>query len=243
MKNHNKSEILCNVTLSAVLVATAIHILILTLNLFGVTNFGVPKNFNYIFAYVLTVICLGLYIFGFAISKFKRMVFPAWLRIFFYIAFFLFTNVYYFMGLFTKAGTIILFYAYIGFLISILSVSIFYNTQKDEKNRLKSTNKFISLSVFCYSVAFSTIVQFIISLVKVIFFGNAATSVLSVYVISIASMLTIISALSIAFYVSLRKSKKFINACLVKYTMRVVVKKPIKETTKETSKEAAKEQA
>ena len=225
MKKTNKSEIFCNITLSAVLVATAIHILILTLNLFGVISFGVPRNFNYIFAYILTIICLGLYIFGFAVSKFKRIIFPAWLRIFFYIAFFLFTNVYYLMGLYTRAFTIMLFYAYIGFLISVLSVSIFYNTQKDEKNKLKSTNKFISLSVFCYSVAFASIAQFIISLVKVIFFGNAATSVLSVYVISIASMLITISALSIAFYISLRKSKKFINACLVKYTMLVIVKK------------------
>ena len=227
MKN-NKSEIFCNVTLSAVLVATAIHILIITLNLFGVTNFGVPKNFNYVFAYVLTIICLSLYIFGFAVSKFKRIIFPAWLRIFFYIAFFLFTNVYYILGLFTSFLGVILFYAYLGFLISILSVSIFYNTQKDEKNRLKASNRFISLSVFCYSVAFATFVQFLISLVKVLFFSTGITTALKVYVVSTFSMLVVISALSIAFYISLKKSKKFINSCLVKYTMKVLVKKSAK---------------
>lgn len=239
MKKLSKSEVGCNITLSAVLVATAIHILVLTLNLFGITNFSTPKNFNYIFAYVLTIICLALYIFGFSISKFKRIVFPAWLRIFFYIAFFLFTNIYYVLGLFTNLIAIIVFYAYIGFLISVLSVSIFYNTQKDDKNRLKSTNRFISLSVFCYSIAFATFAQFLISAVKVIFFGSAETTTLSVYVISTLAMLVVISALSIAFFVSLKKTKKFINACLVKYTMRVVVKKPVKETlAQEVKKEA-----
>ena len=228
MKKTNKSELFCNITLSAVLVATAIHILLLTLNLFGVINFGVPKSFNYIFAYILTLICLGLYIFGFAVSKFKRIIFPSWLRIFFYVAFYLFTNIYYLMGFYTEPLMIAIFYAYMGFLISILSVSIFYNTQKDEKNRLKSTNKFISLSVFCYSVTFASIIQFLISLVKVIFFNESVTATLKIYALSVASMLAVIAALSIAFYVSLRKSKKFINSCLVKFTMRVAVKKPAK---------------
>lgn len=229
MKKITKPELAANLTLVGVLVATAVHILIVSLNLFGVTNFAVPANFNYIFAYILTLICLSLYIFGFSISKFKKIVFPAWLRIFFYVAFFVFTNVYYILGLYVRLYAIMVFYAYIAFLITILSVSIFYNVQKDEKNRLKSSNKFICLSVLCYSVAFTTLVQFVVAIFKVIFFLKAATATLLVYVASVAAMIVVIVGLVIAFYVSLRKNKKFINACLVKFTVRVVVKKAVKE--------------
>ena len=229
MKKITKPELACNLTLVSVLVATVVHILIISLNLFGVTNFSVPENFNYIFAYILTLVCLALYILGFFVERLKKLVLPFWLRIMFFVAFFVFTNVYYILGLFSNIIAIIVFYAYIGFLISILSVSIFYNTQKDEKNRLKSSNRFITLSVFCYSVAFSTFAQFIIAVIKVIFFKSAATTTLLVYAISIASMLVVITALSIAFYISLKRNKKFINACLVKFTVRVVVKKSNKE--------------
>lgn len=229
MKRLTRSELACNLTLVAVLLASAAHILILTLNLFGVTNFTLPNGFNYIVAYVLVAICLTLYILGFFVARIKRMTFPAWLRIFFYVALFLFTNVYYILGLFfTIIGTII-FYAYLGFLVSVVSVSIFYHSQKDDKNRLKSTYKFITLSVLCYSVAFSTCVQFVISIVKVIFFNNDITANLLFYVISIASMMVVSIGLAIAYYVSLKKSKKFINSCLVKFTKKATVKKSIKE--------------
>ena len=201
MKKISRPELACTLTLSGVLVATVVHIILITLNLFGVTNFNVPANFNYIFAYILTIVCLALYFFGFFVAKFKKVIFPAWLRILFYIA----------------------------FLINVLSVSIFYNAQKDDKNRLKSSNKFIVLSVFCYSVAFSTFAEFIISAVKVIFFKSAATTTLLAYVISVSSMLVVNIALAVAFLISLKKTKKFINACLVKYTVKVLVKKSVKE--------------
>lgn len=229
MKKISKPELACTLTLSGVLVATVVHIILITLNLFGVTNFNVPTDFNYIFAYILTIVCLALYIFGFFVARLKKIIFPAWLRILFYVAFFLFTNVYYILGLFDNLIALAAFYAYIALLINVLSVSIFYNTQKDEKNRLKSSNRFIVLSVFCYSIAFSTFAEFIISAVKVIFFKTAATTTLLAYVISISSMLVVNIALAVAFLISLKKTKKFINACLVKYTVKVLVKKTVKE--------------
>lgn len=229
MKRMTRLELACNLTLVGVLVATAVHILVITLNLLGVTNFALPNNFNYIFAYILTIICLALYILGFFVTRLKRIIFPEWLRILFYVAFFLFTNVYYIFGLHTNLIGIIIFYAYIAFLINIVSVSVFYNTQKDEKNRLKASNKFISISVFCYSVAITTFVQFVIALAKVILFKTGSTTTMLVYVVSTASMLIVSIALALIFFLSLEKSKKFINACLVKYTVRRVVKKSVKE--------------
>ncbi len=230
MKKLTKSEIACNVTLILALVFTAIHILVLTLNLFAVTKFTFPKNFNYIVAYVLTIVCLSLYIFGFFIARLKRMSFPTWLRIFFYVAFFLFTNVYYILGLFDNIIAAIAFYAYLGFLVSVVSVSVFYNTQKDDKNRLKSSNKFISVSVLMYSVALSTFVQLAISIIKVIFFNKAATSTLVYFVAAASSMIVVSVALAIAYYISLRNKKIFINSCLVKFKRKTVSAKASKES-------------
>ena len=229
MKKLTKLELACNLTLIGVLVATAIHILLLTLNLVGITNFAVPDGFSYIFAYILTIICLTLYIFGFFVARWKRIYFPLWLRIMFYAAFFLFTNVYYILGLHTKMWSIILLYAYLSFLICVLSVSVFYNTQKDEKNRLKATNRFITISVFLYSVALSTFVQFLISFFKVAFFKTAVNSTLLISVVSTATMIIVSIATVTAFYLSLSKTKKFINSCLVKFTVKRIVKKSVKE--------------
>lgn len=230
MKKITKNEFACNLTLSFALFFTGVHLLLISFNLFGISNFSVPENFNYVTAYILALCCLALYIFGFSISKFKSVVFPAWLRIMFYIAFFLFTNTYYMAGLYlTKVGLII-FYAYFAFLINILSVSIFYNIQKDEKNRLKASNKYITFSVLCYSLAFSTIVQFLISAVKVIFFKTALTTTLLYFVISMASMIVVNIGLYIAFYISLKNTKKFINACLVKHIIRITKKVAVEES-------------
>lgn len=228
MKKLTRSEFACNVTLLSVLACTAIHFLVITLNLFGAIKISLPPVFDYIVAYVLIAACLALYIFGFSITKFKSIMFPAWLRIMFYIAFFLFTNTYYILGLYGKTFGLVIFFAYIAILISILSVSIFYNVQKDEKNRLKSTARFISLSIFCYSIAFATLVQFAVAIIRIAFMKTDALSTLSVYVIEMATMLAVNVVMTIAFWISLQKSKKFINACLVKKTMRVVVKKYVK---------------
>lgn len=228
MRRLTKIELACNLTLVSVLLATIVHIIVLTLNLFGVMSFGIPNGFSYIFAYILTLVCLALYILGFFVARLKKMTLPVWLRICFYIAFFLFTNVYYILGLYqTIVGTIILF-AYIGFLISIISVSIFYNAQKDDKNRLKSTYKFISLSVLCYGVAFTTFIEFLITLVKVLFFKTDASATLLFDVVGVASMIITHTILTIAYYISLKKNKKFINSCLIKFKKTETVKKSIK---------------
>ena len=95
-----REDLLCNVTLICTLSFSVIHLLILTLNLFGVTRFVFHENFNYIVAYILVVASLALYVFGFYIYKFARLYIPAWFRMLFYIAFYLFTNIYYILGWF-----------------------------------------------------------------------------------------------------------------------------------------------
>ncbi len=244
MKKITKSEFACSITLISVLACTAVHFLLITLNLFGVTKFSLPAGFSYIFAYILIAACLTLYILGFFVARIKRMILPAWLRIMFYIAFFLFTNTYYICGFYQDLIGIVIFFIYLTFLINILSVSIFYNIQKDDKNRLKASNKYITASVFCYSLAFSTLLHLAVSAVKLIFFKDYALSDLSTYFVEIVTMVATTGIVSVAFWLSLNRTKKFINSCLVKFTMRVAVSKTVKkieeQPVEQTSKKASK---
>lgn len=217
MKKLNfKQDILCNITLICTLTFTCIHLLLITLNIFGAIRLALPDNFNYIVAYVLVIISLALYIFGFYLYRFTRIFIPAWFRMMFYIAFFLFTNVYYICGWFGSIIGLIFFFAYIAFLACIISLSIYFNTQKDDKNRLKISPKSLVTSVFFYSVAGNAILQFIINLVKIIFFENYKFTTLSAYLIEFGTVLAVCSLVAISFAISLAKDKVFINACLIK---------------------------
>ena len=218
MKRPNfKEDLLCNITLICTLSFTCIHLLLLTLNLFGVTRFELHENFNYIVAYILVIASLALYVFGFYLYRFSRMYIPAWFRMMFYIAFYLFTNVYYILGWFNHLLGLIFFFAYISFLMSIASLSIYFNTQKDDKNKLKIAPKSLLASVYFYSIAGNAILQFIINLVKVIFFKTYKLSTLAVYLAEFGTMIGVSTLVLIVFAISLARSKTLINACLIKF--------------------------
>lgn len=215
-KPHFKEDLMCNITLICVLAFSCVHLLLLTLNIFGVTRFALPENFNYIVAYILSILCLCLYVFGFYLYRFTHLYIPSWFRMLFYIAFYIFTNLYYVLGLFGSVLGLIFFFAYIGFLTCIICLSIYFNTQKDEKNKLRVASKSLVSSVFFYSVAGCAIVQFVINLIKVIFFNSYKFTTLSAYLIEFGTMISICSIVSILFALSLARTKTFINACLIK---------------------------
>lgn len=211
-----KKDLACNISLISVLTFTLVHILILTLNLFGVINLKLHIEFNYLVAYALVIVCLALYIFGFFVSKFKNLSIPSWFRILFYVAFFLFTNTYYIAGLYHSIVAKVFLFAYIAFLINIISLSAFFNIQKDEKNRLKSTATFLITSVFMYSVATCALFQFVISIVKALAFPSYEFSTLLVFVVEMSAMLLVTIITTIVMSMSLKRSKALINACLIK---------------------------
>ncbi len=215
-----KEDLMCNITLICTLAFSCLHLLLLTLNLFGVTNFGLPDNFSYVLAYILVVACLMLYIGSFYIYHMSRIYMPAWFRMLFYIAFFMFTNVYYICNFFHHIAGLVFFYAYIAFLACIISLSIYFNTQKDEKNKLKITPRSLITSVFFYSIGGNALLQFVINLIKVVAFKTYEFSTLSTYLVEFGTMIGMTCIVTIAFAMSLARSKTFINACLIKVNNR-----------------------
>ena len=227
--NEFKKNLSINITLITVLVFTFVHLLILTLNLFGVTELTFPENFNFLLAYLLIILSLGLYIASFFLVKIRNIRVPNWISIVFYISFFLFTNVYYICGLFSNLIAIIFLFAYVAVMINIICLSIFYNLQKDEKNRLKSSKSYIVASVFLFSVAACAILILLITAIKAFFFPTYEMSTLYVYVIEMCTMVLISIVMTICFSLSLSKTKAFINSCLIKYTSAPASQRSVKD--------------
>ena len=109
------------------------------------------------------------------------------------------------------------FYGYIGFLISILSVSIFYNTQKDNKNTVKTTDKFLCFSTFSYAITGAVVYQLISCLCKVIAKTQGIFATLALVVTELSIFVAVSLVFALFFALSMKGSRKFINACLIKY--------------------------
>ena len=97
-----KENLAENITLTIALVFSVVHLIILTLSVFDVTQIKFYSGFNYFLAYILLVLSLAIYILGFFIEKIAKIKIPTWFAVVFYIAFFLFTNTYYALNAYTN---------------------------------------------------------------------------------------------------------------------------------------------
>lgn len=214
--NSFRKNLVNNITLIVVLVFTLIHLLLLTLNVFDITKFDLYDGFNYFVAYILVIISLVLFILGFFIEKIAKLNIPSWFEVVFYVAFFLFTNTYYILNAYSNIFAIIILFAYLSFLVTIINISVFYHTQKDENNRLKASRNYIVTSIFFYSIGTNAILELFISAVKAFIFPNFILTTVSAYVVEFSVMVLTSIIMSILLNLSLLKSKKFINSCLIK---------------------------
>lgn len=200
-----------------VFVLTALDLTFLLLGIFNVVR---PEcltrdAFSYIVAFVLLGVCLLLFIALMLTEKLGKFSLPGWLKCVLYVGFFVFSNIYYFFGLFDYTITLIFFYAYLGFVLSVLSLSIFYNLQKTEAGIIKTNSSFVSFFTFCSTLAIGTIIELVVCSIKIL----AGTTALpaTAFIVSICSMMIVSLIMAVAYYISLEKSKKFINLCLIKF--------------------------
>lgn len=211
---------LTSVILYSALVLSGLWIVMLALGMFQVLDYSsvIGAGFSYWWAFAIVIVCMLLYIGFMFIEKWRNLNIPVWLKNLFYVAFFIFTNVYYFFGLYSKIWSIILFDICFACLVNILSVSLFYNTQKDEKNTVKTTEKFLVFTCFSYSSMIILVYQLIVGLAKCIAGTSGILSNLALMVTEVSTMLCVTFVFAILFTLSMKKSRKFINSCLIKYT-------------------------
>lgn len=211
-----KKNLINNISLIVVLVCTVIHLLVITLSLFNAISIPIYESFNYFVAYLMVVISLALYILGFFIEKITRLVIPSWFEILFYIAFFIFTNVYYILGLYTNIFAVVFLFIYLSVLISVINISVFYHTNKDDKNKIKITKNYILTSIFFYSTGTNAIVEFVLILIKDFFFSSSVTASIDFILVEFSSMILATIIIVVLLNLSLSSTKKLINACLIK---------------------------
>ena len=214
--NWFKKNLVNNIALIVVLVLTLVHLLILTLNVTGATSIELYDNFNYFTAYLLVAISLALYIFGFFVEKITKLIIPSWFEIVFYVAFFLFTNVYYFINAYTNTISVIFLFAYISFLVTVINISVFYHTQKDENNKLHATKKYILTSIFFYSTGTNAILELLLTFVKKIAFPKFELTTVSAVILELSVMTITTIIMTVLLNLSLSKRKVFINSCLIR---------------------------
>lgn len=214
--NGFKKDLACNITLIVALTFTLLHLLLITLDLFGAVSLHIYEGFNYIVAYVLIILCLALFIFSFFITRFKNLEVPAWFRIVFYVAFFLFTNTYYIVGGYKNIFSIIVFFVYLSFLSTVANISVFYNVQKDEKNKLKTSRNYIVTSVFFYSLGTNAIIELFITAFKSFVFPNYEFTTVNTFIIEMSTMILTTIILCFIISMSLKRTKRLVNSCLIK---------------------------
>ena len=201
--------------LIASLALSALYFIFLLLCLFNVFDVSgvINPNFNYFLAFSLIIVCLALYVISLFIEEKRKLSVPTWLACSFYLSFFLFTNIYYFFGLYSYIFPMLIFYIALGVLISILSLSVYYNNLKELNGTLANKNNFIGYVLFAISISISTLIAFVINLVKYLINQNIN---ITVYFLSSFGLL-ILSAFvfAILFTLSINRKKKFANACLI----------------------------
>ena len=210
---------LSSVLLWVVLGLSLVHFTFLLLGLFGIiTPTCLERDtFNYIVSFVLVAVCLVLYIVLMVVEKKKKMIMPEWFKNVFYVGFYVFTNVYYYFGLYGTLAGLIVFYVYFSFVLNIISLSIFFNTQKSDNNVLSTTNTFTSLTTFTYAVTGGALIEVIITAFKLVFAKNSVFSTISMVIIDMCIIILVSIIMAMIYGSSLSKRKKVINACLIKF--------------------------
>ena len=197
---------------------SAVHFVFLMLGLFNVlTPSCLERNsFNYIVAFVLLVLLLAVYILFIFVQTKKNLVIPTWFKIVLCVGLYVFTNVYYYVGLYQTLAGIIVAYVFLAIVLNIFALSIFFNSQKAENGYLKTTPSYAGFSILSISTCLATIFEIIVSVCKIIINQSSSFASLSMIVIDLCTVLLVSIIFCFVFTISLSKSKKAINSCLIK---------------------------
>ena len=218
MAKTKKQIKISNILLWCTLLFSLVHLTFLMLGLFNVLTPDCleREQFNYIVAFVLVAVCLLIYILFLFIANKNNLIFPEWFLIMLYLGIFMFTNTYYYLGWHESMIGLAFIYAFVSIIFVIISLSIFYNSQKDKNGYLKTTTSYACSTILAYSIAFGAVAELIVSAFKLIFIPNTIYSSISVFVLDISIIVFVSAIFAILFYVSLNKNKKLINGCLIK---------------------------
>ena len=200
---------------------SAIWAIFLALGVFGALDDKsiAGAHFNYIAALIIDIVGILFYVGFVFVEKIRNLTIPEWFKVLFYIAFLVFTNVYYLFSWYHTIAGLIVFDVYIAVLFNILAVSLFYNTQKDAKNVVKTTDRFLVFSCFAYAGLMTLVYQLISVLVKLLSNSTDVIASLAMIVSEMSVMLFVGFVFALLFAISLKRTRRLVNACLIKHVV------------------------
>ena len=200
---------------------SAIWAIFLALGVFGALDVKsiAGAHFNYIAALIIDIVGILFYVGFVFVEKIRNLTIPEWFKVLFYIAFLVFTNVYYLFSWYHTIAGLIVFAVYIAVLFNILAVSLFYNTQKDAKNVVKTTDRFLVFSCFAYAGLMTLVYQLISVLVKLLSNSTDVIASLAMIVSEMSVMLFVGFVFALLFAISLKRTRRLVNACLIKHVV------------------------
>lgn len=218
MKKEIKTNKLMTVLLYGLLALCVVHCTFLLLGLFDVLTPACLERdyFNYVIAFVLVGVLIGLYVLFMFIETKKNLVTPTWFKVVLCVGLYVFMNVYYYLGLYESLAGIIVAYVFLGLVLNIFALAIFFNTQKSDAGFIKASNTYTCFSVFAISTCFATIFEVFASTLKIIFIKSSTFASLSMFVLDICVVILVSLLFAVMFSISLAKSKRLINGCLIK---------------------------
>lgn len=170
---------------------------------------------NFLLAFIMIIITTLLYLFLLYFEKSKYEL-PEWFRCVIITFIYIFTIIYTMFNLYNYFAFSIVFYAVIGFILSIIAISIFYNYLKDSKNILKISPFMVFLFGLCFAVTIGVLIQLVVILTKDLNQLKTASAPVYLDFYINLGMITLSSIISnFVMYMSLKKSKKLINASII----------------------------
>lgn len=187
----------------------AVHTLLLLLSACNVITYVVNASHLTAFIYVaISLLILFLCLLFSKKTNIKVSKFFAWVHL---LAVIFFLNICVSFGLYSYLIFQILLSMYLAFLFSNFGISIYFASMQDKGTLYIKNYTWAIILIFALSfmfVGFIASIASIFVLCNVISFTVVAVQIISMFVTLLLQML--------AFYLSLCKTKKYVNACLIK---------------------------
>jgi len=168
---------------------------------------------NYIKNIIYLIISSLIYTILVYFEEKNRLSCKPWLKITLVIYIFIAFNVLNFFGLYTYCVVKYIIFAINGVFFAIFGVSIYYNYLKNENNKVKAKAKMVIIFSIALSVAFAFCTELVWYLIDLVSSSEPQLFKYAVFDILFALGGSVI--MNIFFYLSLSKTKKFINNCLI----------------------------
>lgn len=168
---------------------------------------------NYIKNMIYLIISAGIYFLIMFYEYKKRLSCKELLKIALVLYVFITLNLCNFFDLYTIRVVRYAIFAINGVFFAIFGVSIYYNYLKNESNKVKAKANMVVIFSLALTIAFAFATELVWYLIDLM--SSAETISFKYVIFDILFSLGGSIILNIFFYLSLNKSKKFINSCLI----------------------------